>query len=30
MKKVVVAGHICLDVIPDLSEMNLEGCKTKN
>jgi sugar/nucleoside kinase (ribokinase family) len=24
MKKVVVAGHICLDVIPDLSEMNLE------
>ena len=23
-KKVVVAGHICLDVIPDLSEMNLE------
>ena len=23
-KKVVVAGHICLDVIPDLNEMNLE------
>ncbi len=23
MKKAVVAGHICLDVIPDLSEMNL-------
>lgn len=24
MKKVVVAGHICMDVIPDLSEMHLE------
>ncbi|NOU36787.1 MAG: carbohydrate kinase family protein [Kiritimatiellaceae bacterium] len=24
MKKAVVAGHICLDVIPDLSEMSLE------
>ena len=24
MKKVTVAGHICLDVIPDLSEMHLD------